>query len=466
MSSKVSQRKQKLARSPKTKSLSMARSTWLELGCEICNRKCLETAFPISQSIDKDSYWSSHREKVKNSFVVSWDAYAKYTWGQDRFHPISKTGSQMSPSGLGWIVVDSLDTLMIMNLTTRLSEARKWCSRDLTYNQDQDVSTFEMTIRMLGGLLSAHYLSTVLPDVSSRRDYIFLIPYASINIGTRHGLPSHADGGASSTAEAITLQLAMKYLAHLTGNEVYCLKAKHFMKVIDGHRMQAGLLLIFVHPDTGHFRYKEIRLGSRGDPYYGKLPEQHLCLEWKADEPVYREMWEEALAGIQKHLVTSAKHSKLQFIAELLQGIGGPLPPKMDHLAMYTVTESGLSPEITWFDVDEADLRHHLPFLMYRMTNDPMYRKWGWEIFKAFKKHTVAKDREGYTSLHDVIKVPTPQRDNIESFWLAETLKYLYLLFSPRDFLQLAEVVFNTEAHVLPRFNQTRFQTGWSRRDI
>lgn len=45
----------------------------------------------------------------------------------------------------------------------------------------------------------------------------------------------------------------------------------------------------------------------------------------------------------------------------------------------------------------------------------------------------------------------------------AETLKYLYLLFSPKEFLPLSEVVFNTEAHVLPRFNQTRFQTGWSR---
>lgn len=139
---------------------------------------------------------------------------------------------------------------MIMNLTTQLSDARKWLNRRLSYDQDQDVNTFETTIRMLGGLLSAHYLSTQLPDVSSRRDYIYLtkatdladrllsaydtktgIPYASVNIGTRQGLPSHADGGASSTAEAATLQLEMKYLAHLTGNKVYWQKAEHIMKV-------------------------------------------------------------------------------------------------------------------------------------------------------------------------------------------------------------------------------------------
>lgn len=52
----------------------------------------------------------------------------------------------MSPNGLGWIIVDSLDTLMIMNLTSYLSDARKWIHRELSYDQDQDVNTFETTI--------------------------------------------------------------------------------------------------------------------------------------------------------------------------------------------------------------------------------------------------------------------------------------------------------------------------------
>ena len=196
----------------------------------------------------------------------------------------------MSPNGLGWIIVDSLDTIMIMNLTTRLRESRKWLSRKLIYDQDQDVNTFETTIRMLGGLLSAHYLSTIIPDVASRRDHIYLskavelanhllpaydspsgIPYASVHLGRRAGLPSHADGGASSMAEAGTLQLEMKYLAYLTGNETYWRKAENVIKVLDDNRAKDGLLPIFVHPDTGRFTTREIRLGSRGDSYYGKL---------------------------------------------------------------------------------------------------------------------------------------------------------------------------------------------------
>ena len=72
----------------------------------------------------------------------------------------------MTPNGMGWIIVDALDTLMIMNLTTRLSHAREWISTSLNYDQNQEVNTFETTIRMLGGLLSAHYLSTAFPDMA------------------------------------------------------------------------------------------------------------------------------------------------------------------------------------------------------------------------------------------------------------------------------------------------------------
>ncbi|KAL4789067.1 glycoside hydrolase [Aspergillus venezuelensis] len=77
------------------------------------------------ESIESDKYWEPHRQEIKDTFITSWDAYAKYAWGQDQFHPLTKTGTQMSPTGLGWIIVDSLDTLMLMNLTTRLSSARK-----------------------------------------------------------------------------------------------------------------------------------------------------------------------------------------------------------------------------------------------------------------------------------------------------------------------------------------------------
>ncbi len=202
----------------------------------------------------------------------------------------------MVPDGMGWIIVDALDTLMLMNLTTQLSHAQEWISTTLTYDKDHDVNTFETTIRMLGGLLSAHYLSTAFPNmapigtggsVSSEDLYLEKasdladrllgaydsqsgVPFASVNLRTMRGIPSHVDGGASSTAEATSLQLEMKYLSKLTGEKVYWDRAEKVMEVVDDNGMQDGLLPIFIYADRGTFRDKNIRLGSRGDSYYGE----------------------------------------------------------------------------------------------------------------------------------------------------------------------------------------------------
>jgi mannosyl-oligosaccharide alpha-1,2-mannosidase len=102
---------------------------------------------------------------------------------------------------------------------------------------------------------------------------------------------------------------------------------------------------------------------------------------------------------------------------------------------------------------------------MWRITGDVRYREWGWEMFKSFANYTAVADNGGFTSLSNANKIPPVTRDNMESFWLAETLKYLYLLFSPDDLLPLDKIVLNTEAHPFPRFDMgPLFSTGWTRK--
>lgn len=497
----------------------------------------------------------------------------------------------MTPKGMGWIIVDALDTLMIMNLTSRLSHAREWISTSLDYDQDHNVNTFETTIRMLGGLLSAHYLSTTFPDMAPVADSahgtpgedLYLekaadladrilgafdsdsgVPYASINLKDIKGVPSHVDGGASSTAEAASLQLELKYIAMLTGEKNYWERAERVIQVIDDNGMEDGLLPIFIYPGTGHFRGSIIRLGSRGDSYYGMiLTGEHRLyatdmgleylikqyLQTSKQEPIYLELWNQALAGIQKHLVTYTAHSHFTIIGERPNGLESPLSPKMDHLVcfmpgtialaatngltveqakklggwgqkeddemklaveltktcwgMYKVMATGLAPEISFFEIEDpphmqadgilasAEIEngedapwrtdytikhqdsHNLQrpetveslFYMWRITGDEIYREWGWEIFSSFVKYTTTEDGTGFISLSNANEIPPKTRDNMESFWLAETLKYLYLLFSPVDLLPLDSIVINTEAHILPRFELTRgLKTGWKRR--
>ena len=91
-------------------------------------------------------------------------------------------------------------------------------------------------------------------------------------------------------------------------------------------------------------------------------------------------------------------------------------------------------------------------FYMWRLTKDKKYREWGWEIFEqGIERHyrVDGPEGQGYVGLEDAtapLELLYPH-DRMESFFLAETLKYLYLLFSPGDVLPLDRWVFNTEAH-------------------
>lgn len=216
--------------------------------------------------------------------------------GFDEYNPISGKNKNMVEGGMGWIIVDSLDTMIIMNLTSQVRHARQWISTSLQYDQNHDVSTFETTIRMLGGLLSAHYLSTHYPTLAPIKDddtgaagedlYIEKatdladrllgafethsgIPLSSVNLNTSQGIRSHGNGGAASTAEATSVQLEFKYMAKLTGEAEYWKTVERVMEVVDQQKAQDGLVPIYIQPDSGEFKGDNIRLGSRGDSYYG-----------------------------------------------------------------------------------------------------------------------------------------------------------------------------------------------------
>ena len=68
-------------------------------------------------------------------------------------------------------------------------------------------------------------------------------------------------------------------------------------------------------------------------------------------------------------------------------------------------------------------------FILYQLTRDPVYREWGWEVFQAIEKY--CKTQYGYGQLRDVSIVDQTPQNKMESFFLAETLKYLYLLQDP-----------------------------------
>lgn len=86
---------------------------------------------------------------------------------------------------------------------------------------------------------------------------------------------------------------------------------------------------------------------------------------------------------------------------------------------------------------------------MYRITGNKHWREVGWDMFTAIQQYTVAEF--GNSAIDDVTATAPELLDQEESFWLAETLKYFFLLFSEEHVLSLDEWILNTEAHPFRR---------------
>lgn len=445
-------------------------------------------------------------EAVAKAFQHSWQAYRKYAWGHDELAPVSKTYSEWF--GLGLTIVDSLDTMYIMGFKEEFQEARNWVAEKLTFETNRDVNLFECTIRILGGLLSAFHLSkdkvflTKAQDLGDRLMPAFRsgspIPFSDVNLRD-HTAHAPRWGPDSSTSEVTTIQLEFIDLSRETGDSKYEDAVNSVTNHVHGLPKTDGLVPIFINANSGQFRMSAaITLGARGDSYYEYLLK--MWLQTGQLNELVRSDFESAVEGIKKHLLRRSEPHKLLYIGELLSA--RTFSPKMDHLVcffggtlalaaqngfpeeymtmgqqltetcyeMYRRMATKLSPEIVYFNmvpsgtedlyVKPADT-HNLQrpetveslFYLYRLTGNKTYQDWGWEIFQSFEKYTRLED--GYSSISNVQNPANVGiKNKMESFWIAETLKYLYLLFSDDpDMISLDTFVFNTEGHPLPIYS-------------
>lgn len=162
--------------------------------------------------------------------------------------------------GIGYTIIDALDTLLIMGLDDEFKEAKKWVAEDLSFDRGGKVNTFEITIRVLGGLLSAYHLSNddifleKAVDLAERIMPVFDtksgLPLSYVDLAERQGIADQSNRGMSSTAEAATLQLELKYLSHLTDDYSYWKAAEKVMDIIRRASTNSGLVPIFMRYAT------------------------------------------------------------------------------------------------------------------------------------------------------------------------------------------------------------------------
>jgi len=130
-----------------------------------------------------------------------------------------------------------------------------------------------------------------------------------------------------------------------------------------------------------------------------------------------------------------------------------PKPPlPHEDFVLKKIEEERLPPGVTKLNSRKYILRPEAiesVFYMYRITGEPYWREVGWNMFTAIDTHTRALF--GNAAIDDVTKTAPELKDTMESFWIAETLKYFYLLFDDADNWSLDDWVLNTEAHFFRR---------------
>ncbi|XP_008223866.1 PREDICTED: mannosyl-oligosaccharide 1,2-alpha-mannosidase MNS1-like [Prunus mume] len=436
------------------------------------------------------------RRAVKEAMIHAWTCYEMYAWGRDELQPQTRDGVD-SFGGLGATLVDSLDTLYIMGLDEQFQRAREWVAKSLNFNKNYKASVFETTIRVIGGLLSAYDLSDDKVFLEKARDIADRllpawntpsgIPYNIINLRYGDAHNPRWTGGKSILADAGSEQLEFIALSQRTNDPKYQQKVEYVIEELHKTFPADGLLPIYIDPHTGITSYSKISFGAMGDSFY-----EYLLKAWiqgnKTESVMhYREMWETSMKGL-KSLIRRTTPSSYAYICEKT---GSSLSDKMDELAcfapgMLALGSTGYGPdeaeiflslaeELAWtcynfYQTTPTKLageNYYFPagqdmtvgtswsilrpetveslFYLWRLTGNKTYQEWGWNIFQAFEKNS--RVDTGYSGLKDV---SSGEKDNMmQSFFLAETLKYLYLLFSPPSFISLDEWVFNTEAHPL-----------------
>src|SRR5215213_7934895 len=169
--------------------------------------------------------------EVKAEFLHAWNGYKKYAWGHDDLKPLSKTHHDWYPHPLLMTAVDSLDTMILMDLDEEAAATKEYILNNLSFDKDIEVQNFEITIRLLGGLLTNYQLIgdkrflNLAEDLGNRLLPVFNsptgLPYRYVNLKT--GKVSKA---ISNPAETGTLIVEFGTLSKLTGKPVFYEKAK------------------------------------------------------------------------------------------------------------------------------------------------------------------------------------------------------------------------------------------------
>ncbi|THD27595.1 alpha-1 2-Mannosidase [Fasciola hepatica] len=460
----------------------------------------------VSMSIDDKRIM---RKKVKEMFMHGYKSYRDHAYPADELMPLSCRGRHRythvsrgdvddALGNFSLTMIDALDSLFLLGELDEFESAVSLVVRDVSFDSDVDVSVFETNIRVLGGLLGGHVAASLVRKANHSRLmwYNDDLLHMAVDIGNRllpafdtsTGIPfprvnlKYGNRGLKKqevntcTACAGTMILEFAALSRLTGNAVYEEKAAHALNYLWKQRSRySNLVGRVINVQSGEWIRRESGIGAGIDSYYEYLFKAYILL----GETVYLHRFHTHYSAVKRYM--SGPHSaKFPFLfldvnmhhpSERvrtfmdalfafwpgLQVLSGDVKPAIAlHEFLFQVYKRNkLLPEAFTPDLNVHWGEHLLrpefiesTYLLHQATGDPYYLDVGVQMVNDLEQY--ARVPCGYAAIQDVRTMQ--HQDRFDSFVLAETFKYFYLLFSePSDLpLSLSEYVLTTEAHLLP----------------
>ncbi|XP_061593645.1 ER degradation-enhancing alpha-mannosidase-like protein 3 isoform X1 [Cololabis saira] len=445
------------------------------------------------------------RNQVVEMFDHAYQNYMDHAYPADELMPLTCRGRVRGrePSrgdvddALGKFsltLIDTLDTLVLLNKTTEFEAAVRRVLSDVRLDNDIVVSVFETNIRVLGGLLGGHSMAVMLKergqsmqwyqdellhmakDIGLRLLPAFNtssgLPYPRVNL--KYGVrgPETRTGTETDTCTACagTIILEFAALSRFTGDPVFEDHARRALDFLwEKRQRNSNLVGTTINIHSGEWVRRDSGVGAGIDSYYEYLLKAYILL----GDDLFLQRFNIHYASIMKYIsqppllldvhihkpllpARTWMDSLLAFFPGL-QVLKGDIRPAIEtHEMLYQVTKKhNFLPEAFTTDFRVHWAQHPLrpefaesTYFLYKATADPYYLEAGRTILDNLNRF--ARVPCGFAAMKDVRT--GSHEDRMDSFFLAEMFKYLFLLFADSGDIpfDVEDYIFTTEAHLLP----------------
>uniref|UniRef100_A0A667X877 alpha-1,2-Mannosidase n=1 Tax=Myripristis murdjan TaxID=586833 RepID=A0A667X877_9TELE len=447
-------------------------------------------------------------QRIKSMFYHAYNSYLDNAFPYDELRPLTCDG-QDTWGSFSLTLIDALDTLLVLGNQTEFQRVATLLQDTVDFDIDVNASVFETNIRVVGGLLSAHLLSgraglereigwpcagpllRMAEDAARKLLPAFQtasgMPYGTVNL--LHGV-SPTETPVTCTAGVGTFILEFATLSRLTGDAVFENVARRALRALWHTRSDIGLVGNHIDIMSKKWVAQDAGIGAGIDSYFEYLVKGAIMLQDEELLDMFLDYdraiqnytrFDDWYLWVQMHkgTVSMPVFQSLEAFWPGLQSLLGNLDSAVRTFQNYYSVwrQFGGLPEFysipQGYTVDKREgypLRPELiesAMYLFRATGDHTYLQFGLDVLESIEK--ITKTPCGYASVKDL---RDHQLDNrMESFFLAETIKYLYLLFDPAHFLHGGEdegagsweeggeggqcvlgaggFIFNTEAHPL-----------------